>query len=332
MGGPSLQRWGTRIRRASLIGPKNLPRNALITDDSPASEARLGVVYGVAAYVWWGLCPIYFKAVASVPALQVLGHRVIWSVLLLALLIVIQKRWSEVRGVVRDRKTFLRLCGTTVLIANNWGIFIWAVAAGELLQASLGYFINPLINVLLGVVFLRERLRRMQTVSVALAGVGVAYMIFMYGEVPWIALILAFSFAFYGLLRKTARADPLVGLTVETSILLPIALAYLVYQASRGAGAFGTVSWRMDVLLASAGVVTAVPLLWFTAAAKRMRYSTLGFIQYLAPTGQFLLAVLAFGEPFTHAHAVTFVFIWTALIIYSVDTAMHSRRMVSPRA
>ena len=190
-----------------------MPPGPLTTSDSHASEARLGAVYGVAAYVWWGLCPIYFKAVASVPALQVLAHRVIWSVLLLALLIVVQKRWSEIRRVVRDRKTLLRLCATTALIANNWGIFIWAVANDHLLQASLGYFINPLINVLLGVVFLRERLRRMQTASVLLACVGVAYMIFHYGQVPWnradIGVLVCFlrSAAQDGACRGARRID-----------------------------------------------------------------------------------------------------------------------------
>ena len=187
-----------------------------------ARAARLGVAYGVAAYAWWGLCPIYFKAVACVPALQVLAHRIVWSVLLLVLLTLIQRRWEPVRATCRDRRTLLRLCVTTLLIANNWGLFIWAVANGHLLQASFGYFINPLVNVLLGFVFLRERLRRMQTLAVLLAAIGVAYLIFAYGQFPWIALVLAFSFGVYGLLRKTTRAGPLVGLTVETALLTPV--------------------------------------------------------------------------------------------------------------
>jgi chloramphenicol-sensitive protein RarD len=296
-------------------------------NDANRAAARLGAAYGIAAFTWWGLCPVYFKAVAQVPALEVLAHRVIWSVVLLAILIGLQKRWGEVRSVLRERPTMLRLGATTVLIANNWGIFIWAVANGELLQASLGYFINPLINVLLGVVLLRERLRRMQMLSVVLAAVGVGYMIVEYGEVPWIALLLAFSFAFYGLLRKTARAEALVGLTVETTLLAPLALAFLFYKGAQSTGSFAAVSWQLDVLLASAGIITAVPLIWFTAAARRLRYSTLGFIQYLAPTGQFLLAVLAFGEPFTRDHLITFAFIWTALAIYSADTALQPRRL-----
>ncbi len=293
------------------------------------SAARLGVVYGIAAYMWWGLSPIYFKAVAGVPALQVLGHRIVWSVVLLAILVLAQRRWQSVQAVCRDRRTLLRLCVTTVLIANNWGVFIWAVANGELLQASFGYFINPLVNVLLGFVFLRERLRRLQTISVVLAAIGVAYLIVGYGRVPWIALLLAFSFGFYGLLRKTTRADPLVGLTVESSLLAPIALAYLIYEGVRGQGSFGAVSWQLDILLVSAGIITAIPLLWYTAAAKRLWYSTLGILLYIAPTGQFLLAVLAYGEPFTRDHLVSFSLIWTALIIYTVDTTILSRRSVS---
>jgi chloramphenicol-sensitive protein RarD len=308
--------------------PASLPG----ADETPASNARaarVGVAYGVAAYLWWGLCPIYFKAIASVPALQILGHRIVWSVVLLVLLTLVQRRWAPVWTVCRDRRTLLRLCVTTALIANNWGLFIWAVTHDQLLQASFGYFINPLVNVLLGFVFLRERLRRMQTVAVLLAVAGVAYLIIGYGQVPWLALVLAFSFGFYGFLRKTTRADALVGLTVETALLTPIALAYLVYQGLRGDGAFGMVSREMDLLLVSAGVVTAVPLLWFAAAAKRLWYSTLGILQYLAPTGQFLLAVLAYGEPFTREHLISFSLIWAALIIYTADTVLLPRRSVS---
>ena len=286
--------------------------------NSDASVTRLGVVYAVAAYTWWGLCPVYFKAIAQVSAVQVLAHRVIWSLLLLGGLIAWQRRWPDVRRIIRDRATLFRLGLTTILIANNWGIFIWAVAHGELLQASFGYFINPLINVLLGVVFLRERLRRAQFLSVILAALGVGYLITVYGSVPWIALVLALSFGFYGLLRKTMRADALVGLSVETGLLAPLAILYLMFMDLRGTGAFLHHGWRLDVLLASAGVITAVPLLWFAAAARRLRYATIGFIQYLAPTGQMLLAVV-FGEPFTRDHLISFTCIWVALALYSID-------------
>ena len=294
-------------------------------DDAERRQARIGVVYGVAAFGWWGLCAIYFKAVAHVPALQVLAHRVVWSLLFLIALVWFQQNWAVMARTWRDRRTLARLGLTTVLIGNNWGLFIWAVANDRLLEASLGYFINPLVNVLLGFVFLRERLRRMQGISVVLASVGVAFMIVCHGQLPWIALVLAFSFGFYGLIRKTADVPPLIGLTVETALMLPVALVYLIVQQFRGTGAFGSDS-ATSLLLTAAGIITAVPLLWFVAAAKRLRYVTMGFIQYLAPTGQFLLAVLAYGETFTRDHLITFAFIWAALVLYSIDAVMQPRR------
>ena len=297
-------------------------------DDRAQAEhnARIGVAYGIAAYGAWGFAPVYFKAVADVPAMEVLGHRVIWSVLLLIILLVVRHRINEAMAALRDRRTLLTLCGTTLLIAVNWYLFIWAVAHEFVLQASLGYFVNPLVNVLLGYVFLRERLGRIQKISVGLASVGVGYMAIAVGTIPWISLVLACSFGLYGLLRKTARVGPLVGLATETVILLPAAIAYLAWLAIKGSGKFGTVSLSEDALLAFAGVMTAVPLIWFANAAKRLRLSTLGFLQYLAPTGHFLLAVLAYGEPFTRVHVVTFAFIWTALAIYTVDATRFRKR------
>ena len=311
---------GNRIRTASSV-------SAVEEQGAPArSAARLGVVYGVSSYIWWGLCPVYFKIVADVPPLQVLCHRVVWSLAFLVILLVCRKHWGDVRKNFRDRRTLVRLVITSALIANNWGIFIWTVSNDRLLEASFGYFIGPLVSVMLGCVFLKERLRRMQVLCVLLAVVGVGYLIFVYGSVPWVALVLAFSFGFYGLLRKTMRAEALTGLTIETALLAPLALAFLIFEDYRGVGAFARISWQMDGLLASAGVVTAVPLLWFAAAARRMRLSTLGFLQYLAPTGQFLLAVLAFHEPFTREHLISFTCIWIALLLYSTDAALVSRR------
>ncbi len=203
-----------------------------------------------------------------------------------------------------------------------WGVapvYFKAVAHDQVLQASLGYFINPLVNVLLGYMFLRERLRPRQIGSVALASVGVLTLTLSYGHVPWLALTLAGSFAFYGLLRKTANVEALVGLTIETSILAPVALGYLIYVGAKGEGTFRAESIQVDVLLMAAGIVTAVPLIWFTNAARRLRLATLGFLQYLAPTGHFLLAVVAYHEPFTRTHLVSFSCIWAALLIYSLD-------------
>jgi len=295
----------------------------------PLSTAVAGVLFGLAAFLWWGLVPIYFKAVAHVSPWEVLAHRIVWSVVLLAVLMRVYRRWPAAVEAVRCRQTVVTLLGTTVLIALNWFVFIWAVGNDRLLEASLGYFINPLVNVLLGFVFLRERLRRWQWISVALAAAGVIYLTWRLGTLPTVGLLLAGSFGFYGLLRKTARVDALVGLTLETTLLAPLALAYLLYLASQEACAFGFQSRQTDVLLALAGVITAVPLLWFANAARRLRLATIGFLQYLAPSLQFMLAVLVYGEPFSTSHLTAFACIWTALAIYSVDTA-RSRRRVAP--
>ncbi|HNQ24181.1 MAG TPA: EamA family transporter RarD [Phycisphaerae bacterium] len=289
------------------------------------AEARLGVLFGLGAYGLWGVFPLYFKAIAQVPALEVLAHRIVWSVLLLVALVLLQRRGRALLRVLAHWPTALALATTTVLIALNWFVFIWAVANNHVLQSSLGYFINPLVNVLLGFVFLRERLRRGQVLAVALAAVGVGLR--TWHQVPWIALVLAGSFGFYGLLRKVARVDALLGLTVETALLAPWAAGYLLYLGARGDGAFGAVSPKLTILLLLAGVITAVPLLWFTHAAKRLTLTTLGFLQYLAPTGHFLLAVLAFGEPFTRHDVLSFALIWSALGIYSADAVQRGRQL-----
>ncbi len=289
------------------------------------SRARAGVAYGLAAYLWWGFAPLYFKAVATVPPGEVLAHRVVWSTLLLLVLVFTLGRAPAFRAVLADRRTRLALTASMALVAVNWFTFIWAVDHDEVLQASLGYFINPLVNVLLGYLVLKERLRRLQTLSVLLALAGVAYLGVSYGEPPVIALLLAFSFGFYGLIRKRVRAEGMVGLTVETLFLTPVALAYLAWLAHAGRLTFGHAGSGLTLLLAASGVVTALPLLWFANAARRLRYATVGFLQYLAPSFQFLLAVAVFGEPFTRAHAVAFPLIWAALAIYSLDALRAAR-------
>jgi chloramphenicol-sensitive protein RarD len=292
--------------------------------------AKVGVLYGVAAYGAWGLFPIYFKAVASVPPAEVLAHRIVWSSLFLAALLRIRGRWSQAVVAVSDRRVLLTLLGSTSLIGLNWFVFIYAISSDQVLQTALGYYINPLVNVLLGFVFLRERLRIWQRISVALAGTGVLYLAVSFGEAPWIALILAATFGLYGLLRKTVRVEPMAGLTVETALLMPCGVAYLAWLAARGDIVFGPAPLSLDLLLVTAGVLTAIPLLWFTNAARRLRLTTLGFLQYIAPTGQFLLAVLVYDEPFQAAHGITFAFIWTALAIYSIDAALRARQVVMP--
>ncbi|MFC1475631.1 EamA family transporter RarD [Candidatus Zixiibacteriota bacterium] len=286
-----------------------------------SAAARVGVAYGIAAYGFWGLAPIYFKAVALVPALEVLAHRIVWSVVLLVAFVVITRRGPGVRDALRSGQTRLLLAATTLLVATNWFVFIWSVAHNLLLQASLGYFINPLVNILLGVIFLRERLSKWGMVSVVLAALGVSFQIAQGAGIPYIALILAFSFGFYGLLRKIVRVDAVIGLTVETSLLFPLAAAYIIALGFSGGGHFTTISRPFDGLLLLAGVVTTLPLVWFAKAARRLRLATIGFIQYLAPSLHFLLAVFAYGEPFSWHAAVTFGCIWTALIIYSIDAA-----------
>lgn len=297
---------------------------------SPAAhaEARIGVIYGIACYGWWGLAPLYFKAIREVPAPEVLAHRILWSLVLLYLLVRWRGKTAQVFTALADRRTLVTLVGTTLLIAVNWLTFIWAIAHDQLLQASLGYYMNPLINVLLGFVFLRDRLRATQWFCVLLAGVGVTYLTLSSGKTPVLALILGWTFAFYGLLRKTVRADALTGLLIETALLAPLSAGYLLWLFAHGDNAFAAQSRTTDLLLLAAGVVTATPLLWFSNAARRLRLSTIGFLQYIAPSLQFLLAVVFFGEPFTAKHQFSFACIWVALAVFTVNAWRRSQAMV----
>ncbi len=292
-------------------------------------ETRVGAAYALGAFILWGINPLYFKAVDSFPILEVLAHRVIWSVVLLALLISVTRGWGVLRQALSDRQTLYMLMISTLFISVNWFCFIWAVAEERVLETSLGYYINPLVNVLLGMVFLRERLSRWQGVAVGLAAIGVFNLAMQSGSMPWISLLLAFTFGFYGLVRKTVKIGSVDGLFVETLMVMPLALGYLVYLASNGEGALGTIDLQTDLLLVMAGFVTAMPLIWFTSGARRLNYSTVGLFQYLAPSIQFGLAVLVFGETLTNAHIVTFICIWTALAIYSAQSWRIARRRAS---
>jgi chloramphenicol-sensitive protein RarD len=262
----------------------------------------------------------------TVPALEIVTHRVVWSFLFLMVLTLLQRRWSEFKRVLQTPRTLLILTLTTALVSCNWLLYIWAVNAGYMLQASLGYYINPLVNVLLGMVFLKERLRRPQTLAVVLACAAVVYRTVSFGELPWIALTLGFTFGLYGLIRKVAPVSSLVGLTVETLLLTAPGVIYLAMLEFQAAGALFHVSRSLDMLLIGTGVFTAVPLLFFNLGARRINLSTVGLMQYIAPSGMFLLAVLAYGEPFTMAQVWTFVLIWTALAIYSTDSVRTYRR------
>ncbi len=291
--------------------------------NAPDERAR-GVLYAVATYLTWGLFPLYFKALRAVPALEVLAHRVIWSLVVVAAIVAGRGGVRALAAPFRPRRRLPLLGATTALISTNWLVYVWAVQSGRVLEASLGYFLNPLVNVLLGVAFLGEALSPRQRAAVALAGAGVAVLVLRAGAVPWVALALAASFGLYGLLRKRAAVEPLGGLLGETALLAPAALAFLGVRAAAGTGAFGT-SPGLSLLLAAAGPITALPLVAFGLAIHRLRLSTMGLVQYLTPTGQFLLAVLLYREPFRAAHAAAFALIWTSLGLYSWDAIARSR-------
>jgi chloramphenicol-sensitive protein RarD len=291
-------------------------------------ETRIGVAYGLAAYLFWGFFPLYFKWVAHVPPLEVLTHRIAWSFITLVLPLAATREWRKVRAALTQRKTLIILCATTILISTNWLVFIVAVDRGEVLQSSFGYFINPLVSVLLGFTFLGERLERLQILSLGLASAGVVILTAHLGSVPWISLVLAITFALYGLLRKIVPAGALTGLSVETLLLFPAASGYLIWLGVTGKGAFPSAAVGDNILLPLSGVITAIPLLWFSAAARRLSLASIGFMQYITPTIHFLLAVAVFGEPFTHAHRAGFACIWAGLLLYSYDAkrGMSGRR------
>lgn len=286
-----------------------------------------GLLFAAAAYGWWGLVPpVYFTLIRDVPAAETLAHRIVWSIPFLALLVHLWRRWPELRRCMSSAPIVLALLLTTILIAINWYMYIYGVASKQIVQTSLGYFINPLVSVVLGMVIFRERLRGLQWLAVALATAGVVWLTLLANELPWIALSLAFSFGLYGLIRKTIPADGLVTLSVETALLLPLALGYLVWLQSVDESHFGRHGTVIDILLLLGGVVTVVPLICFGQAARLLPLSTLGFVQYLSPTCQFLVAVLLFREEVDAARLVGFCCIWAGLAVFSADTLLHYRQ------
>ncbi|MFC1828153.1 EamA family transporter RarD [Thermodesulfobacteriota bacterium] len=293
-------------------------------------ESLSGVACAAAAFLIWGISPIYWKVLHNIPALEIIMHRVIWSFLFLIMLLVFQKQWPELTAALKNPRTLLTLIPTTLFVGFNWFIYIWAVNNDHILQASLGYYINPLVNVFLGMVFLGERMRPLQTIALMLAGSGVLYLTFHYGEFPWIALSLAFAFGFYGLIRKTAAVSSLAGLSVEMCLLSFPALAYIVYLDIQGTGALFSISIKIDLFLMGAALLTAVPLLLFTLGTRRLRLSTVGFLQYIAPTCMFLLGAFFYHEPLHRAQITTFALIWVALCIYSADSVMYYRQTHHP--
>nr|WP_255771880.1 EamA family transporter RarD [Microbulbifer guangxiensis] len=280
---------------------------------------------GVTAFLIWGLAPLYFKLLGGISAPEILAHRSIWSLALALVILVLIGKLPDLLATLRDRKRMRTLALSTLLIGSNWLVFIWAITNAHLLDASLGYYINPLINVLLGVLFMGERLRPLQWLAVALAAIGIGHELWQFGELPLVALFLALSFGFYGLVRKRAPVESLTGLGIETLYMLPVALLYLLWSDSPTSNLADN-SWQLNSLLVLAGPVTLLPLLLFNIAARRLNLSTVGFLQYLAPTLMLLLATLAFGEPFNQAKLVTFAFVWIGLALYTIDALAQRRR------
>lgn len=293
--------------------------------DASATALR-GVLAAVSAYVFWGIAPVYFKALGSVGAGEIIAHRILWSVVLLAAVLLVMRRVAGFAALRANPRLLLWLAGTTVLVTSNWLVYVWAVNAGRVLEASLGYFINPLVSVLLAALLLKERLRRPQQIAFALAMLGVLNQIVQVGALPWISLFLAVTFALYGFLRKRLAIDPVSGLLVETLLAAPVALLYLRALGADGSLAFGHQGLTVDLLLVAAGAVTSLPLVLFTYGAQRLRLTTMGFLQYLAPTLMFLLGVLVYGEPLDTGRLGTFALIWAGLLVYTWDVARQGVR------
>lgn len=292
------------------------------------SEQRRGLVLGAAAYAMWGLFPLYWPLLEPAGSVEILAHRVCWSLVTMVALTLLVRRVAALRAILRDRRSTVLLTLAAVVITFNWGGFIYGVNAGRVVEVSLGYFINPLVTVLLGVVVLGERLRRLQWAAMALALLAVLVLTVDYGHPPWVALLLAGSFATYGLLKKKAGVGAVESLTFETAVLVPVALGFLLWLGAAGRGSFGTEGSLHALLLAGTGLVTAVPLICFGAAANRISMTAIGLLQYLAPTIQFALGVTLFGEPMSTVKWIGFVMVWTALAIFTTEALRHRRRQL----
>ncbi len=289
-----------------------------------------GYSYAVAAYVIWGLFPVYWKWLSHVDALEVLAHRIVWTAPFVAVVLAVVRRWHRVGVVIKGRQQMLTLMVTTTLIAVNWGIYIWAVNHDQVVQASLGYFLTPLLSVLLGMLLFHERLRVWQWIALVTAAIGVVNQVIFSHAPSWVSLGVGLSFAGYGALRKLVSCDSATGLFVETILLTPLALAWMWWLNGVGAAAFLHSDWATDSLLVLGGVVTGTPLLFYVAGAKRLPLGTLGLIFYLTPTLQFLLGVFVYGEPMELAQIITFVLIWIGLILHTTEGRLHARRVVPP--
>lgn len=281
---------------------------------------RKGIIYAAACYSAWGLFPIYFKALHSIPSIEILLHRMVWALVFLLLVLSVRKQWAWLADVFRQPKLLAGFTASAILLSANWFLYIWAINNDRIVDASLGYFMTPLVNVFLGFVLLKERLRTIQWLAIACAGMGVLWLSLQTGHPPWIALVLASTFGMYGLLRKTAALGALEGLSLETMILFPFALAYLGYLALHEQSVFLQATTSTQILLLAAGPITAIPLLMFAAAARRIPLATLGLMQYISPTIQLLIGVWLYHEQFSQERLLGFLGIWSGLVIYSADS------------
>jgi chloramphenicol-sensitive protein RarD len=285
-----------------------------------------GILAGIGAYTLWGLFPIYWRLLEQDPAVEILAHRMVWSLVFVAVILTLQREWRWLGEALHNSRILVTYTIAAILLSLNWYTYIWAVNAGYVVEASLGYFINPLVNFLLGVVFFREKLRGWQVAAVVLAGLGVVYLTVSYGSLPWISLVLAFTFGMYGLIKKTAALESMHGFSLETLVLFLPALGYLFYREASGVGAFINQGVLITLLLILAGPVTSIPLLMFGYAARKIPLSMLGFIQYITPTLQFLLGIFVYFEPFPKARLVGFCIIWLALLVYSLEGVLFNRK------
>jgi chloramphenicol-sensitive protein RarD len=302
-----------------------------MTSDSKSSSLA-GVALAFGAFLAWGFAPVYFKSVGVAGAFEIACHRVVWSVVLLLPVALLARTPRQIKESVGGPRRWGVYLVTSLLISSNWLLYIWAVNAGHIVESSLGYYINPLVNVLLGMAFLGERLRRVQGAAIGLALLGVATLVVHLGQLPWLSLVLPLQFGLYGLIRKRVGLDPLVGLLLETALLAPAALAFLGWRAATGQLVFAAHGWAFALLLVFAGVMTSVPLLLFLHGAARLSLTTLGVLQYVSPTCQLALGVLLYGEPFTAAHGVTFACIWAGLAVFSADAYRRRERRVATGA
>jgi chloramphenicol-sensitive protein RarD len=283
------------------------------------SSTKIGVIYASLAYTLWGVLPLYWKVIDNIPSMEILAHRIFWAFIFVGAILIRNNQWKEAIVVIKNRRNLLLITLAAITITINWGSYIWAVNSGHIVESSLGYYMNPLIVVFFGVVFLKEKLTPSQTAALILAAIGVIILTVNYGKVPWISIILAVSFALYGLLKKLTNVSSMVSLALETAIITPFTLIYIASRQMSGTGALGNVTVGQTILLICAGAVTAVPLLLFAKGAKRIPLATLGFTQYISPTISLIMGIFLFHEKFTIVHLISFGFIWFSLLIYSIS-------------